>query len=111
MEDLNLDLTDMNDLNHQIDFFQMPDYLQIQMARQNSSESIADSRISDSSNEIITSDQIPLSSVKNGVCPICVKEFKDNSTALRHFKNAHCSKKPCPYCYRRLRIFGRPDIM
>eukprot|EP00834_Sanchytrium_tribonematis_P000461 NODE_8_length_66115_cov_0.981823.p46 type:complete len:148 gc:universal NODE_8_length_66115_cov_0.981823:18675-18232(-) len=61
---------------------------------------------------LLTSERVPLNRVKNGICPICERKFKDNSTALRHFKNTHCCPTNCPFsCSKKLRLFGRPDIL
>eukprot|EP00835_Amoeboradix_gromovi_P001737 NODE_85_length_22318_cov_0.288492.p15 type:complete len:111 gc:universal NODE_85_length_22318_cov_0.288492:17765-18097(+) len=109
--DLNIKL-ELQDFD-QSTLLEMPDFIKLEINRQDSLLAMNDiSKWNLINFDIISNEQqLPLGAVKNGTCPECSKTFKDNSTALRHFKNKHCKQIHCPYCAKKLRIFGRPDIM
>ncbi len=44
-------------------------------------------------------------------CPMCLKVFCDQSTALRHLKHVHAPPHPCDYCHKNIKIGGRPDVL
>ena len=47
----------------------------------------------------------------NNQCPVCLKTFCDQSTALRHLKHVHAPPYPCDYCQKLIKIGGRPDVL
>ena len=42
-------------------------------------------------------------------CCICFNVFSSNRVKNRHFKTVHTSPLKCIYCFKSLKISGRPD--
>eukprot|EP00834_Sanchytrium_tribonematis_P003716 NODE_153_length_15389_cov_1.201439.p15 type:complete len:146 gc:universal NODE_153_length_15389_cov_1.201439:10619-10182(-) len=45
------------------------------------------------------------------LCSICNTAFTERSSVVRHLRNVHSAREPCPYCGKSLKTKGRADAM